>query len=134
MCAVADAGVAARASGVDTTKRLDGFGGWACYWGYDPAFAYAPTIDVEVRRYVNLTGTPTTIAGRSAQVVPSTEPGSTLCTVSLVQRRYTQSDGSSRVEVLAVRAYGGRGGSPSSSCTAARAVAEAAAPRLPAAS
>jgi serine/threonine protein kinase len=134
-CSLLDQTALAQVPGLDATRRRQGFAGWLCLWGQNPAFVVTvPTVKVAVNRTAPLSGQPVLIGGRSAQVLPSGKDDPGRCEVDLVQRSYTGSSGRPRVELLEITVSLGAQQSTDVACRSARTLAEAAAPKLPPAS
>jgi eukaryotic-like serine/threonine-protein kinase len=132
VCTLLDQAVLGQVPGLDITRRTPGFAGWRCTWGDNPAFLDDPWVVVAVDRWQPLAGQPVQIGGRSAKVFPgdSNDPGT--CEVDLIQRSYTGTSGNTRVELLEITVYLGAQQPTDAACRSARALAEAAAPKLPA--
>ena len=130
-CSLLDRAALQQVPGLDASRRQPGFAGWLCLWGDNPAFVFTPWAQVAVARRLPLSGQPVQIGGRSAQVLPggANHPGS--CEVDLVQRSYIGSSGDPRVELLEISVFLDAQQPTEVACRAARALAEAAAPKLP---
>ena len=121
-CAVLAPGDLAVVPGLDPTRVAPGVGGWSCRWGTGTGAGPVVSANVERRRTVAPTED---LAGRAALVTP----GQDVCTAAVVQRAHTATDGSPRVELLAVGVRGAR--SSEALCAHARTLVTATVPRLP---
>ncbi|WP_156935364.1 hypothetical protein [Pseudonocardia spinosispora] len=131
-CALGSEPVLRTIDGLNVGRRQQALGGWSCEWGADPAVVDSADVQIVVRRSLPLTGQPTTIGDRTAVVVPN---GWTFyqssCVVNLIQRSYPGPEGSTVAEYLVVQVHINNATTPEAHCTAATALAKAAADKLP---
>ena len=126
-CALLDAAALATVPGLGAVPGEPRYGNWACGWGEE-----SPRVQLFLSRQGALDerdGTPTTIGGREARVLPGGYAGVSGCLVQVPGRAFVAGNGQARVEKTQVL-YDGTGPNEEQ-CTVATGLMAAVVPRLP---